>query len=72
MTAALAPAFASTSFSRMSTRSLRVATRFFWVAMVSLSLSRSAVFCARSASNEAWVAAKLSEIGGENPLLALA
>ena len=36
------------------------------------SLSRSAVFCARSASKEATFAAKLSEIGGENPLLALA
>ena len=57
MTAALAPAFKATSFWRMSTRSCSVATRFFWLAIVRVSMSRSAVFCVRSASNEASAAA---------------
>ena len=57
MTAAFAPAFISTSLVRMSTRSCRVATRFFCVAIVSRSLSRSAVFCVRSASKAATFAA---------------
>ena len=56
MTAALAPAWASTSLVRMSTRSCSVATSFFSVAIVWISMSRSAAFCARCAANDASVA----------------
>ena len=56
MTAAFAPDWDSTSLVRMSTRCCNVATKFFWVAIVFKSISRSAVFCVRCASNEASVA----------------
>ena len=42
--------------------------RFFCVSIVLASVSRSAAFCARWASNEARAAPELSEIGGQHLL----